>query len=190
MNEELEIEAVMEAHRETSLKPGNWRCGKCRKENEPSSMVCSCNGDDAKQFEGDPSVWVCECEQPNPIYLAYCSRRTCGRKRPEVYRMAPKSPESFEDAVETIVGELMEVMYSKRRDYGEGNIEAFGEIGVLIRASDKLARLKNLLYDNPSTKPNNESIEDSWGDLCNYAIIALLLRRGTFSLPLEGENNG
>lgn len=129
---------------ETPLKPGNWRCGKCRKENEPTSGVCSCN------------------DKPSTV----------------------EPPESFEDAVEEVVGDLMLVMYSKQRDYGRGNIDAFGEVGVLVRASDKLARLKNLLYDNPGSTPKNESVIDTWGDLANYAIIALMIRRGWWGLPL------
>ncbi len=63
----------------------------------------------------------------------------------------------------------------KQRDYGSGNISSFGEFGVLVRMNDKMERLKNLLK---MESPKNESVEDSYLDLANYAIIAVLLRRG------------
>jgi hypothetical protein len=98
----------------------------------------------------------------------------------------PASPETFEEAVESVLDDLLETMVSKQRDYGRGNIDAFGEIGVLVRASDKLARLKNLLHDNPG-EPSNETLDDTWKDLANYGIIALMLRRGTWGLPLKDQ---
>jgi hypothetical protein len=70
----------------------------------------------------------------------------------------------------------IQLLDSKQKDYGSQNIAAFGEFGVLVRAWDKVSRLRNLLGNVQS--PANESIEDSWLDLSNYAIIAALCRRG------------
>lgn len=61
----------------------------------------------------------------------------------------------------------------KQRDYGSANISTFGEQGCLIRIWDKVCRLKNLL----GKEPNNESILDSYLDLSNYAIIAVLVHQ-------------
>jgi hypothetical protein len=63
----------------------------------------------------------------------------------------------------------------KQRDYGSRNISEFGEIGILMRVWDKICRLKNLMGKE---NPKNESIDDSWLDMANYAIIAVLVRRG------------
>jgi hypothetical protein len=63
----------------------------------------------------------------------------------------------------------------KQRDYGSGNISSFGEFGVLVRMNDKMERLKNLWK---MQEPKNESVEDSYLDLSNYALIAILVRRG------------
>jgi len=41
---------------------------------------------------------------------------------------------------------------------------------------DKLARINNL-YDSQSN-PEHESLEDSFKDMANYAIIGLLVLRG------------
>ncbi len=95
-------------------------------------------------------------------------------------------PEFFEDSVEEISRECDELLIDKQRDYGPGNILKFGEFGCLVRASDKLERLINLM--DSDREPQNESIEDTWKDLRNYAQIAVMVRRNKFDLPLEGKN--
>lgn len=94
-------------------------------------------------------------------------------------------PTTFEEAVDEVMGELRELMIDKQRDYSHSNITDFGEYGVLVRLNDKVCRLKNLLGKK---EPKNESIEDSWIDAANYAIIALMLRKGTFTLPLKEDS--
>ena len=68
----------------------------------------------------------------------------------------------------------------KQRDYGSGNIAVFGEKGVIVRASDKVQRLKHLVFDRAETEraPENEPVADSWDDLANYGIIGRLCRDG------------
>lgn len=95
-------------------------------------------------------------------------------------------PNTFDAAARKIAGELVNLLISKQHDYGPGNIMAFGEFGVLVRANDKIERLKNLLQSGKA--PQHEAIADTWQDLANYAIIALMLRQGTFTLPLSGED--
>lgn len=72
--------------------------------------------------------------------------------------------------------ENVKLLDRKQRDYGSGNISSFGEYGVLVRCTDKLARLRNLLTN--VSDPKNESIIDSWVDLSNYSLIAILCRNG------------
>ena len=66
----------------------------------------------------------------------------------------------------------------KQHDYGNANIAAFGEKGVLVRANDKMARLINLSKEGE--KANNESLDDSWRDLSIYGTIALVVRQGVW----------
>jgi hypothetical protein len=73
-------------------------------------------------------------------------------------------------AIENVV-----VLDRKQRDYGSRNISEFGEMGILMRVWDKICRLKNLMGKETAM---NESIDDSWLDMANYAIIAILVRRG------------
>ena len=72
----------------------------------------------------------------------------------------------------------VQLLDSKHQDYGPGNIAAHGEYGVLVRCSDKLARLTKLLTN--VEQPKHESIEDSWKDLTNYGLIARIYRAGNW----------
>jgi hypothetical protein len=83
---------------------------------------------------------------------------------------------AFEIAVENV-----QLLDRKQLDYGPGNIAAFGELGVLVRANDKIERLKNLHKTGRLNDPQNESVTDSWLDLSNYGIIAQLIRKGLWN---------
>lgn len=80
-----------------------------------------------------------------------------------------------------IIDELGNLLISKQRDYGPGNINnAYGGPinGLMVRMGDKFERLKNLLASGHT--PQHESIEDSFKDLANYCIIAMMVTRGTW----------
>ncbi len=99
---------------------------------------------------------------------------------------------TFDNAVGIIASNIISLIIAKQKDYGKRNILDFGEMGIVIRSNDKFSRLKNLLNVNsisPGTRvvPNNESIEDTWKDIAGYAIIALMLRKGWFELPLKED---
>lgn len=86
-----------------------------------------------------------------------------------------KDPNDFED----ILNELRIIMMRKHQDYGPYNIaNAPGGAlnGLLVRLSDKISRLENLYYKKQDT-PNYESMEDTFIDIANYAIIGLLVQR-------------
>jgi len=72
------------------------------------------------------------------------------------------------------------VFDKKQQDYGAHNISAnpCPELGVAIRANDKVQRLMNLLYNE--AEPNNESILDAWLDLANYGLIGAMLTQGVW----------
>ena len=96
---------------------------------------------------------------------------------------------NYEDGVSEVVKELSELLINKQRDYGHKNITEMGVIGLIVRMNDKMARLKNLhgftdkSYQLKEAK--NESITDTWKDIANYAIIALMLENDTFKLELQ-----
>ena len=84
----------------------------------------------------------------------------------------------FVIAVSETFDELKQLLIRKHIDYGPKNISESpgGPInGLRVRMHDKLARINNLT-DNNST-PEFESLEDSFKDMANYAVIGLLVLR-------------
>jgi len=84
---------------------------------------------------------------------------------------------------------LLGIMYrkflDKNSDYGPHNIGATGQIGILVRSWDKMARLMHLSGFDIKTgictgerEAVNEPIEDAWLDKANYSLIALIHRVG------------
>lgn len=82
--------------------------------------------------------------------------------------------------------QMIELLVSKQTDYGHDNINRFGVVGLIVRISDKVARLTNLHRRN--TSPKNESVLDTWRDLFGYAVIGEMLADHTFNLDLETTN--
>jgi hypothetical protein len=85
----------------------------------------------------------------------------------------------IDEHVEDTVQELADLLISKHHDYGPKNISQSpgGPLnGLRVRMWDKFARINNLI-DNDSD-PEHESLEDSFKDMANYAIIGLLVLRG------------
>lgn len=118
---------------------------------------------------------------------------------PIFYAVEQKQPEislvekNYNRQTEAFLQELMNIyrLYkTKNQDYGPFNILVTGEIGVLTRTWDKMARLLNLFgfrftVDKtaklePPRDPKHESVDDSITDLINYGLIWKLLRRNAW----------
>jgi hypothetical protein len=81
--------------------------------------------------------------------------------------------------VSEIFDELKELLLSKHRDYGPKNISQSpgGPLnGLRVRMHDKTARINNLV--DKGLTAEHEPLEDSFKDLANYGVIALLVLRG------------
>lgn len=75
--------------------------------------------------------------------------------------------------LQSYLEEVLELMNSRGRKYGPGNIAEFGELGVLVRLSDKLARLRHTTENF-----EDETSADSWMDVIGYGLIGLAWCRG------------
>ena len=85
-------------------------------------------------------------------------------------------PSKFDLDVWETMDSLAELLLSKHRDYGPKNISLSpgGPLnGLRVRMWDKLARINNLT--ETKNNPQHESLEDSFKDMANYAIIGLLV---------------
>ena len=84
----------------------------------------------------------------------------------------------LETHLSNTINELSDLLLSKHKDYGPKNISQApgGAInGLRVRMHDKLARINNLI--DSGANPEHESLEDSFKDMANYAIIGLLVLR-------------
>lgn len=84
----------------------------------------------------------------------------------------------FEERVGLVFDRLQRTLLSKHEDYGPGNIALSpgGALnGLRVRIHDKIARINHLL--DGEKQPRHESLEDSFMDLANYAVIAILVLR-------------
>jgi len=89
--------------------------------------------------------------------------------------------DNFEKTLATKFLEAEELLVKKHKDYGPKNISESpgGPLnGLRVRMHDKLARI-NHLYDSGAT-PENESLRDSFIDMANYSIIALMVLDGNW----------
>ena len=84
-----------------------------------------------------------------------------------------------EDELRKTLKEIGDLLIEKNKNYGERNIMVLGERGVLVRASDKVARLTQLVW-NKEQGTADETVDDTWRDLAGYAIIGLMVHRGVF----------
>lgn len=101
-------------------------------------------------------------------------------------KTSPKSPTTLEQAFSQVDAELLAMFIKKHKDYGKGNILSNKELGIAMRVSEKVERLKNLLITQQG--PMNESIEETWIDIAVYGVIAVMYKRGWFQeLDLEEE---
>jgi len=85
---------------------------------------------------------------------------------------------SFSTTVRDITIELGTLLIKKHSDYGSKNISQSpgGALnGLRVRMWDKLARINNLV--DKQREPHYESLEDSFVDMANYAIIGLMVLR-------------
>ena len=89
------------------------------------------------------------------------------------------SSTKFNNDVADVTSNLFDLLISKHKDYGPKNISLSpgGPLnGLRVRMWDKLARINNLV--DSGANPEHESLEDSFKDMANYAIIGLLVLQG------------
>jgi len=97
--------------------------------------------------------------------------------KPEIVELIQRGSDSiFNEAVQQKFQHAKSVLLQKHKDYGPLNIALApgGPInGLRVRMWDKMARINHLL--ETGADPQNESLKDSFLDLANYAIIAMMV---------------
>jgi len=99
----------------------------------------------------------------------------------------PNKPATFEQVLARLNAECDQVMIKKQLDYGNLNIAIWDVLGVAVRLTDKVMRLRELIFSG--RPPQNESIRDTAVDIRNYGLILLMLVDGLWGLPMEAAQN-
>ena len=100
-------------------------------------------------------------------------------------RLYPELAEEFQ----VVQQEQYELFAAKMMDYGLSNISLGSDLstkedrdlsltGIWLRCNDKINRLKNMLKRNGRNYVQGEAMIDSFIDISNYGIIAMLVLRG------------
>lgn len=88
---------------------------------------------------------------------------------------------TFEQQLEAISAELVELLGRKNRNYGNSHdrqLDQYGAVATVIRLDDKLSRLRSLVIDGVPDEVG-ESIDDTLLDVCGYSFLLLrYLRNG------------
>lgn len=93
----------------------------------------------------------------------------------------PTPREALYEAHADLCNDALELMGKKNADYASQadpfrNFRMFGGLGVLVRASDKLARLRTF-EERDTFSVTDESLRDTILDLINYAVIYYAMKR-------------
>ena len=97
--------------------------------------------------------------------------------------------------------ECVQLFDTKQQDYGSNNISSSGELGIAVRLQDKVSRMRHILLKELTAqeksahvfKANHESLEDTYKDAANYALIGLVAAQtveiiGQWFLPMGVES--
>ena len=76
--------------------------------------------------------------------------------------------------------ECVRLLDTKQQDYGPNNISFSGELGIAVRAQDKVCRLRHLL--GKGGEANHEAKRDTYMDMANYGLIGMMLDDNTWEV--------
>jgi hypothetical protein len=71
------------------------------------------------------------------------------------------------------INSLEQMLYQRGRKYGPNNLAEFGQYGILVRMSDKMARLRNGFQDH-----SDETLKATLEDVAGYALCWLMMLGG------------
>ena len=100
-------------------------------------------------------------------------------------KLYPELAEEFQ----AVQKEQYELFAAKMMDYGLSNISLGSDLstkedrdlsltGIWLRCNDKINRLRNMIKRNVKNYVQGEAMIDSFIDISNYGIIAMLVLRG------------
>jgi len=82
-------------------------------------------------------------------------------------------------AMINVLRRAFEIWQERHAKYGRLNIALWGAAGCALRATDKVMRLRRYYLGQAFS---DETLQDTWLDLLNYAAMGLLCQEGQWSL--------
>ena len=80
------------------------------------------------------------------------------------------------DEYDKIIEECKILSQSKNSDYSDEPLLKFREKGIIVRMTDKMCRMTNLIWNNNNISIKDEHIEDTARDIINYAIYLIMMQ--------------
>ena len=116
------------------------------------------------------------------------SLNVVGKSTSVVKQMEKEWPEMTKE-FKRLQHEQYVLFLHKQHDYGPGNISVGTQLvtteeiklsltGLWFRMNDKIQRLKNMLMNSRESAVKDEPIEDSFMDVSNYGIMAMVVKNG------------
>ena len=97
-------------------------------------------------------------------------------------------PTNFQEATEIMCDAMKLMIISKNHKYGKNNILKFGQQGIFMRDWDKICRLEEGIIKGKDL--GEEGLMETWADNAGYSLVAMLLEKNWYELPVElGLNN-
>jgi hypothetical protein len=95
----------------------------------------------------------------------------------------PWTREQYLSEFKELTEQMIDLTTKKNSDYGGAadpfkNFRTFKELGILVRMSDKFARLCTALDEKRELQVADETLDDTAMDLATYALLLICYRRG------------
>jgi len=92
-------------------------------------------------------------------------------------------PTNFQEATEIMCDAMKLMIISKNHKYGKNNILKFGQQGIFMRDWDKICRLEEGIINGKDL--GEEGLMETWADNAGYSLVAMLLDKDWYKLPVE-----
>jgi hypothetical protein len=86
----------------------------------------------------------------------------------------------LEESLLEVLSRAYHLWRDRQEKYGPTNIASTGALGCFVRATDKLARLREVYLNGRGAEVSDETVIDSWLDLVNYAAMGLMCEEHTW----------
>lgn len=94
-----------------------------------------------------------------------------------------ENEEQFREDNLRVLSDMHELLVRKQKDYGPhaiNNSPGGALLGINVRMHDKMSRAANLISSGKGPEVTDESVLDTYRDIANYAVIAVMYLEGTW----------